>query len=77
VFLIWRYVSLASICAAIALGVSVWFVFPHALEAGIFRSIFCAGAGIFVILLHHGNIRRLISGTEHKIGHKKPKTEET
>lgn len=68
-FGIFRYVSLASITAAAALGVSTWIVYPHPLGSGLFRTAFCTLAGIFVIALHHSNIRRLLRGTEHKIGH--------
>ena len=67
-FAVFRYVSLASITAAGALGISVWIVYSDPLGAGIFRTGFCTLAALFVIVLHHGNIRRLLRGTEHKIG---------
>ena len=51
-----------------ALGISVWIVYSDPLGAGIFRTGFCTLAALFVIVLHHGNIRRLLRGTEHKIG---------
>ncbi len=72
-----RYVSLASICAAAALAISVWFVYPAPLGTGMGRTLFCTLAGIFVIILHHSNIRRLIQGEEHKIGEKNNEDDET
>ena len=68
VFAVWRYVSLASICAAASLGTAVWVVYCEPLDAGLFRTGFCTLAALFVIALHRANIRRLLSGTEHRIG---------
>jgi acyl phosphate:glycerol-3-phosphate acyltransferase len=71
VFLIWRYVSLASIIAAL--------VFPLTLLLGIvfvgtwnFASLWpliiaAAAIPLMVILRHRQNISRLLSGTENKI----------
>jgi glycerol-3-phosphate acyltransferase PlsY len=67
-FGIFRYVSLASVTAAAALAISTWLVYPDPLGTGLYRTAFCTLAGLFVIVLHHSNIRRLIKGTEHKIG---------
>ncbi len=60
-----RYVSLGSICAAIALPLCVYFF--HASTALIVLTTLCA---IVVIVRHKSNIRRLIAGTENKIGAK-------
>jgi glycerol-3-phosphate acyltransferase PlsY len=69
--LIWRYVSLASICASVA--------FPIALLAGIVATpswdapnlwpllIAAIAIPLLVIIRHRENIRRLIAGTESKI----------
>jgi glycerol-3-phosphate acyltransferase PlsY len=69
IFYIWRYVSLASICAAVALLVTVWIplVYPDFLTHGIYRTVFASAAGLFVIYLHHENIHRLLTGRENKI----------
>jgi glycerol-3-phosphate acyltransferase PlsY len=71
----WRYVSLASICASISFPVtlavaiaarSTW----HA--ANLWPLLIAATAiPLLVILLHHKNIDRLRAGTESKIGSKK------
>jgi glycerol-3-phosphate acyltransferase PlsY len=66
---IWRYVSLGSIAAAAAFPVLVCFgkepppPLPIVLGAA-------AGAAI-IIAKHHGNIRRLLRGSENRLGRKK------
>ncbi len=56
-----RYVSLASILAALALPVSVFFL-KQPLPLVIFASI----AALFVIIRHRTNITRLLNGTENR-----------
>jgi len=62
---IWRYVAMASIVAGLTLPVSAWLL--HA-------STPCMGAAVLFCLLmlirHHDNIRRMVSGTESKVGEK-------
>ncbi|MEM7623056.1 MAG: glycerol-3-phosphate acyltransferase, partial [Planctomycetota bacterium] len=88
VFWISRYVSLASICASAALPVWVWYFFAMSGNALATRDelgrlneletkpaaavIFTAALGAFVIWKHRSNIRRLLDGTENKIGTPKP-----
>jgi glycerol-3-phosphate acyltransferase PlsY len=81
VFLIGRYVSLASIAAAAVLPVSATFfammkindkaIYP----VSVYILIFLYLLAILAILKHSGNIRRLINGTEHRFDKKNPKTE--
>ncbi len=71
VVLVWRYVSLASICAAVA--------FPIALALGVFAVpdweatnlwpllIAAVVIPVLVIVRHRDNIRRLAAGTEKRI----------
>jgi len=62
-----KFVSLASICAAVALVFFGWlYLAPPTLMAA-----FALLAG-FVIYRHRANIRRLCAGTERKIGSPKP-----
>ncbi|MDD3180532.1 MAG: glycerol-3-phosphate 1-O-acyltransferase PlsY [Opitutaceae bacterium] len=60
-FLISRYVSLASILAAVAVPAASW-----ALRNPLPLNIVATAIGVFVIVRHRANIRRLLDGTEHK-----------
>jgi glycerol-3-phosphate acyltransferase PlsY len=67
VFAAMRYVSLASICAAGALPLATW------LTGGSVRLIIITAAmAALAIYKHRSNIRRLLAGTENRIGRKKP-----
>lgn len=74
---IWRYVSLGSIvgCATAIICGILWYVFgqsnPHFFAAISLPTMLylIVGPGL-VILFHHDNIGRLLSGTERKIGQK-------
>lgn len=69
-FMIWliilaitRYVSLASIVAALSLPLLMWLLHSHWLV------VFYGGvAGLYVVIRHRANITRLKNGTEPKIG---------
>jgi glycerol-3-phosphate acyltransferase PlsY len=66
---IWRFVSLASITAAAAFPVLLYFLKEPAPPLPI---VLGAATGAAVIIAkHHGNIRRLLSGTENRLGKKK------
>ncbi|PYV28730.1 MAG: acyl-phosphate glycerol 3-phosphate acyltransferase [Acidobacteria bacterium] len=64
---VWRYISLGSIVATAAFPLLVYFLdhppLPIVLGA--------TGASALIIAQHHSNIRRLLSGTESKVGKKK------
>jgi glycerol-3-phosphate acyltransferase PlsY len=66
-FLVTRYVSLGSILSAVAVPAASWFRGnPMPL------SIVATALGLFVIVRHRENIKRLLNGTESKFA-KKPK----
>ena len=67
VFYAFRYVSLASILAAVAVVTSSWLL-PYHVAISVIASVL----GGFVILRHHENIKRLLSGTENKFAKKPP-----
>jgi glycerol-3-phosphate acyltransferase PlsY len=66
-FYAFRYVSLASILAAVAVVIASWLL-PYHLAISVIASVL----GGFVILRHHENIKRLLNGTENKFAKKKP-----
>lgn len=64
VFVITRYVSLASITGAVLFAVLAIFVFH---EQNIYLIILAALIAIFIPITHHKNIRRLLKGEESKL----------
>jgi len=58
---VWRYVSLGSIAAAIAVPVIAW-LSGHVQPAELYVAL-----GLIIILKHHDNIRRLLRGEENKL----------
>jgi len=70
VFVVGRYVSLASIVAAVAVGTSGWFVYRES-------NLLCGALtllAVFAIWRHHTNIARLLKGKEHRFSFKKKDT---
>ena len=64
-----RYVSLGSIIATAAFPILAWLLYRHDRPPMVFA---IAAIGAFLIIAkHHQNIRRLLSGTEHRLGEKK------
>ncbi len=78
VFLSFRYVSLGSICAAVAFPVSL--IIRHNILSDEIHSyktlvLFSVGVALLLVYSHRANIKRLLDGTESKIkdfGAKKP-----
>ncbi|MGD1020232.1 MAG: glycerol-3-phosphate 1-O-acyltransferase PlsY [Verrucomicrobiia bacterium] len=68
VFGIWRYVSLASISAAVAVPLATWL-----LQSDPRLLMFTVLVSALAIYKHKSNIQRLLAGTENRIG--KPKHE--
>jgi len=66
VFVIWRYVSLASICAAIAVPIATWLIMKDQT-----LTVFTAIIGVVAIYKHKSNIQRLVAGTESRVGARK------
>jgi glycerol-3-phosphate acyltransferase PlsY len=63
---VFRYISLGSVIAAAALP---FLIFAFREYSGLpSKLIIIAAASLFIIVKHHENIRRLLAGTEHKIG---------
>jgi glycerol-3-phosphate acyltransferase PlsY len=64
-----RYVSLGSIVATVAFPVLAWALYRNSRSQVIFLA--AALSALLIIAKHHQNIRRLLSGTEHRLGEKK------
>lgn len=77
VFIPFRYVSLGSVAAAVALPFANWFTAPRVRsrwENPWVITVFFAIAGVLVIYRHKANLRRLLDGTERKLGRKEKET---
>jgi len=68
VALLSRYVSLASIAAALSLPILAWFSLRQRYSEGRLTLLPIAVASVLVIIKHHANIRRLLAGTENRFG---------
>jgi acyl phosphate:glycerol-3-phosphate acyltransferase len=68
IFLVTRYVSVASILSAAAFPFFLHYLGPESRTAA--PIFIAAAASLLIILKHHGNIRRLATGTEPKFGKK-------
>jgi glycerol-3-phosphate acyltransferase PlsY len=74
VFIPFRYVSLGSVVAAIALPFGHWFTAARVRPRGEnpwVITVFVAIAGLLVIYRHKANLGRLLNGTEKRFGRKK------
>jgi len=61
-----RYSSLSALIAAATSPIIAWYM------VGPNLALLCAAMAVLVFIRHHQNIRRLLSGTEPRIGKKKP-----
>jgi len=64
-----RYVSLGSIVATAAFPIFAWLLYRNSGAPVVF--VAAAFAAFMIIAKHHQNIRRLLAGTEHRLGDKK------
>jgi len=62
-FLLFRYVSLASIAAALAIAIAVW---PLYVKDGLLIPVALCALAALVIWRHRANIKRLLQGTENR-----------
>ncbi len=62
--LLTRYVSIGSIAAAIALPAAVWCLPEH----NLFLGMVTTALGVMAIYRHRSNIKRLMAGTESRLG---------
>jgi acyl phosphate:glycerol-3-phosphate acyltransferase len=64
-----RYVSLGSIIATAAFPLFAWLLYGKDLPSIVFLAAACGA--LLIIIRHKDNIRRLLAGTEHRLGEKK------
>lgn len=67
-FLTSRYVSVASIAAAVTAPAAAWWFYR---DAGILLPGFLTLLGLVIVFRHKPNIQRLLNGTEHRFEFKK------
>jgi glycerol-3-phosphate acyltransferase PlsY len=72
VFALIRYVSVASIAAAVALPTAIWLT-----KNNLFLGIVTTALGLLAIFKHRSNIQRLLNGTEQRFGQKSATQEAT
>jgi len=60
--IIFRFVSLSSIISVASFPVVVWFL--HEYRSALLVIVLISACSFMIVLKHHGNIRRLIAGTE-------------
>jgi acyl phosphate:glycerol-3-phosphate acyltransferase len=72
IFFIWKYVSLASICAALSLPVAVLALFPLVAHGNYWvLLIFSLIVAALAVWRHRSNIDRLLHGKENRFGSKR------
>jgi acyl phosphate:glycerol-3-phosphate acyltransferase len=72
VFFIWKYVSLASICAALSLPVAVLALFPLVAHGNYWALlVFSLIVAALAVWRHRSNIDRLLHGKENRFGSKR------
>ena len=72
VFFVWKYVSLASICAALSLPVAVLALFPYVAHGNHWvLVVFSLIVAALAVWRHRPNIDRLLQGTENRFGTKR------
>lgn len=72
----WRYVSLASVSAAAAMPLLVYFLWAPHFAPPLSVTMGSLGAAMLVVYKHDGNLQRLVEGTEPKFSLRKREEKE-
>ena len=67
-----KIVSLGSVIGAVCYPVLTWFVLTALDRPPLYDTVCAVILAAIILLMHRGNISRLLSGTENKFGGKKP-----
>lgn len=73
VFAVWRYVSLGSITAAVVFPLALFLAPGYTWNEDKPLFIFCFAVSVLIIIRHISNIKRLLAGTEKRMGKTKTK----
>ncbi|MBL7076495.1 MAG: glycerol-3-phosphate 1-O-acyltransferase PlsY [Kiritimatiellae bacterium] len=73
-FLTLRYVSLASMLAALTIAVGAWIMGPVCNNTSPLVPVVLSLMAVMIVARHHANIKRLLSGTENRFRFKKDKS---
>lgn len=65
-----RYISLGSMLSSIVLVICIIMLRNDPFGQGLYLTVFSLFISVFLIIRHKSNIRRLLNGTENKIGKK-------
>jgi glycerol-3-phosphate acyltransferase PlsY len=65
-----RYVSLGSMLGAVAFPVALWWLAPGEIERGARTELLLSSSliALLVLVRHRANLKRLLAGTENKLG---------
>jgi len=63
---LFRYISLGSIIAVASFPILAWLLHQYGNDA--LALLFMSSSALLIIVKHHANIRRLLSGTENRFG---------
>ena len=70
-FLVFRYVSLASMLAALTIAVGAWIMGPVRSGSSMLTPVVLSLMALMIVVRHRANIQRLLSGTENRFSFKK------
>ncbi len=73
-FVLLRYVSLASMLAAVTIAIGAWIMGPVRNQSSALVPTAMSVMAALIVLRHHANIRRLLSGTENRFTSKRDKS---
>jgi len=71
---VWRYISVGSMTAGVVFLVCLFLFDEDPLGSDLALTILAAVVALLIIVRHRSNIRRLLAGTENKVGRDRQQT---